>query len=76
MSDIAFNAVLSTNEVFRANDRTRFLSNNLDATEADIQTLETGKADSDHTHSGYAAANHTQSKYAAKNHNHDSSYIA
>ena len=76
MSDIAFNAVLSTNEVFRANDRTRFLSNDLDAIEADIQTLETGKADSDHTHSGYAAANHTHSNYAAKNHNYDSSYIA
>lgn len=76
MSDIAFNAVLSTNEVFRANDRTRFLSNDLDAIEADIQTLETGKADSDHTHSGYAAANHTHSNYAEKNHNHDSSYIA
>lgn len=50
MSDIAFNPVMSTNEIFRANDRTRFLSNDLDTIETDIQALETGKADSDHTH--------------------------
>ena len=86
MSDIAFNPAISTNEVFRANDRTRFLSNDLDAIEADIQALETGKADANHTHTGYAAANHTHSDYAAKththtgyaasNHNHNSAYIA
>lgn len=58
MSDIAFNPVMSTNEIFRANDRARFLSNDLDAIETDIQALETGKADSDHKHSSYAAANH------------------
>lgn len=86
MSDIAFNPVMSTNEVFRANERTRFLTTDLDTIEADIQALETGKADSDHTHSGYATANHTHSNYAAKNHthtgyaptshNHNSAYIA
>lgn len=59
MSDIAFNPVMSTNEIFRANNRSRFLTNDLDAIEADIQALETGKADSNHTHSGYAAANHS-----------------
>lgn len=72
MSDIAFNPAISTNEVFRANDRTRFLSNDLDAIEEDIQALGTGKANSDHTHTGYAAANHTHSDYAAKNHTHTS----
>lgn len=86
MSDIAFNPVMSTNEVFRANERTRFLTTDLDTIEADIQALETGKADSNHTHTGYAAANHTHSDYAAKNHTHtgyaasthkhDSDYIA
>lgn len=86
MSDIAFNPVMSTNEVFRANERTRFLTTDLDTIEADIQALETGKANSNHTHSGYAAANHTHSDYAAKNHTHsgyaasthkhDSDYIA
>ena len=36
MSDIAFNPVMSTNEIFRANDHTRFLSNDLDTIETDI----------------------------------------
>ena len=58
MSDIAFNPVMSTNEIFRTNDRTRFLSNDLDTIETDIQALKTEKADSDHTHTGYAAADH------------------
>lgn len=70
-----FNPTLSTNEVFRGNDKTRFLSNDLDTIEADITTLETGKADVNHTHTGYAAANHTHTQYAAMNHNHDSDYI-
>lgn len=86
MSDIAFNPVMSTNEIFRGNNRSQFLTNDLDAIEADIQALETGKADANHTHDGYAPVNHTHSNYAAKNHthsgyaptshNHDSAYIA
>jgi len=87
MSDIAFNPVMSTNEIFRDNNRSQFLTNDLDAIEADIQTLETGKADSDHTHSGYAsvnhkhdsdyaAKNHTHTSYALTSHNHNSAYIA
>ena len=85
MSDIAFNPVMSTNEIFRGNNRSQFLTNDLDTIEADIQALETGKADSDHTHSGYAPTNHTHSDYAAKththtgyaaaSHNHNSAYI-
>ena len=54
MSDIAFNPVMSTNEIFRANNRSQFLTNDLDAIEEDIQTLKTGKADTNHTHTGYA----------------------
>ena len=76
MSDIAFNPVLSTNEVFRANDQTRFLTTDLDTIDAAITALQNGKANVDHTHSGYAAASHTHSGYAATNHNHDSNYIA
>ena len=86
MSDIAFNPVMSTNEIFRGNNRSQFLTNDLDAIEADIQTLETEKANVEHTHSGYApvnhthtgyaAANHTHSGYAPTNHNHNSAYIA
>lgn len=59
MSDIAFNPVMSTNEIFRGNNRSQFLTNDLDAIEADIQTLETEKANVEHTHSGYAPVNHT-----------------
>lgn len=86
MSDIAFNPVMSTNEIFRANNRSQFLTNDLDAIEEDIQALETGKADANHTHTGYAAANHTHDGYAPVNHthtgyaptshNHNSAYIA
>ena len=86
MSDIAFNPVMSTNEIFRGNNRSQFLTNDLDAIEADIQTLETEKANIEHTHSGYApvnhthtgyaAANHTHSGYAPTSHNHNSAYIA
>ena len=43
MSNIAFNPVMSTNEIFRTNDRTRFLSNDLDTIETDIQALKTEK---------------------------------
>ena len=76
MSDIAFNPVMSTNEIFRGNNRSQFLTNDLDAIEADIQTLETEKANVEHTHDGYSPVNHTHSGYAAANHNHDSAYIA
>lgn len=75
MSDIAFNPVMSTNEIFRANNRSQFLTNDLDAIEEDIQALETGKADANHTHTGYAAANHTHTGYAPVNHTH-SDYAA
>lgn len=76
MSDIAFNPVMSTNEIFRGNNRSQFLTNDLDAIEADIQALETGKADSDHTHTGYAAANHTHSDYASADHIHSTKNVA
>lgn len=47
MSDIAFNPVISTNEIFRANDRTRFLTNDLDAIEADYDTANSTAINSD-----------------------------
>ena len=34
MSDIAFNPVMSTNEIFRGNNRSQFLTNDLDTIEA------------------------------------------
>lgn len=76
MSDIPFTATLSTNEVFRGNDRTRFLSNDLDTIEAAITALQNGKAPADHTHSGYAAAEHTHSGYASTDHIHGTTNVA
>lgn len=86
MADYPFTPTLSTNEVFRGNTETRFLTYELDNLDAAIAALQSGKADTDHTHTGYAAANHTHtgyaavnhthSGYAASNHNHDSKYIA
>lgn len=61
MSDIAFNPVMSTNEIFRGNNRSQFLTNDLDAIEADIQALETEKANVEHTHDGYSPVSHTHS---------------
>lgn len=86
MSDYPFTPTLSTNEVFRGNDETRFLTYVLNDLDTAIAALQSGKANTDHTHSGYAptnhthtgyaAANHTHTGYAASNHNHDSNYIA
>lgn len=86
MSDYPFTPTLSTNEVFRGNDETRFLTYVLNDLDTAIAALQSGKANTDHTHSGYApanhthtgyaVANHTHSGYAASNHNHDSKYIA
>lgn len=56
-----FNPTLSTNEVFREDDMTRCLSDDLNAIESDISALETGKAAVNHTHSEYAAADHIHS---------------
>lgn len=85
MPTYPFNPTLSTNEVFRGDDQTRFLTNDLDAIEADISDLETGKAAANHTHSEYAAATHTHSGYASTDHthseyspvshNHDTDYV-
>ena len=76
MPEYSFTPTLSTNEIFRGNDQTRFLTNDLDTIESDISALESGKANANHTHEGYAAASHTHSGYAQTNHNHDSNYIA
>lgn len=86
MSDYPFTPTLSTNEIFRGNTESRFLTYELDNLDAAIAALQSGKADTNHTHSGYAptnhthtgyaATNHTHTGYAASNHNHDSNYIA
>ena len=60
----------STNSIWRDDDMTRCLTDDLDAIEADIAALETGKADANHTHDGYAAADHTHDGYASADHSH------
>lgn len=61
MANPNFSPTYSTNEIWRDTSRNRCLTDDLDAIESDIETLETGKADADHTHTGYAAANHSHS---------------
>ena len=56
----------STYEIWRADDTTRCLDDDLVAIEESLEN----KASSDHTHSGYAASNHTHNEYAASNHTH------
>lgn len=89
---MAFVPTYSTNEIWRDNDRTRCLTDDLDAIESDISSLETGKASSNHTHptsqitgladalAGKASSTHTHSAAdvgaAAATHNHDASYAA
>ena len=89
---MAFVPTYSTNEIWRDNDRMRCLTDDLDAIESDISSLETGKASSNHTHptsqitgladalAGKASSTHTHSAAdvgaAAATHNHDASYAA
>lgn len=55
-----FVPMYSTNNIYRDEDDTICLEDELDAIEADIL----GKANVDHTHSGYATSDHVHSNYA------------
>lgn len=61
MANPNFNPLHSSDDIFRGQDMSRCLTDDLDAIESDIGTLETGKASTNHTHSGYAASNHSHS---------------
>lgn len=70
----------STDSIWRDNDMSRCLSDDLDVIEADIAALETGKADvnhthdnlsTEHTHPEYALVNHTHTEYATVSHTHN-----
>lgn len=63
MANPNFTPNYSTDEIFRGENMSRCLSDDLDA-------LETGKAATDHTHAEYAAKDHTHTGYAAVNHSH------
>lgn len=63
----------STDSIWRENDLTRVLTDDLNT----MDTLIAGKADSDHNHDGsYSALSHTHTEYAAATHNHDDLYAA
>lgn len=66
--------IYSTYEIFRADNATHDLEQDLQAIEADISALETGKADTTHTHTEYSPTTHTHSEYAAVDHNHSGVY--
>lgn len=70
----------STDEIFRGQDATRCLSDDLDNLENSVSALQTGKANTTHTHANYlseddavaafAAINHTHSEYLSSSHTH------
>lgn len=61
----------STNEIYRDENLSRFLTTDLEDIEAGLAN----KSDSNHTHSGYAASAHTHTGYATTEHTHASSEI-
>ena len=62
----------STNEIFRDQDNSRCLTDDLDT----IETGLSGKAESTHTHAGYAVENHTHTGFASSTHTHTSTDIS
>ena len=69
MANPNFDGIYSTHNIWRDDDETRCLSDDLAAIEGDIAALENEKAPADHTHTGYAPASHSHD-YAATNHGH------
>lgn len=65
MANVNFDPQYSSNKIWRDEDMERCLTDDLDAIESDIATLETGKANINHNHSGYATVAHTHTEYAS-----------
>lgn len=70
MANPMFTPETSTNQIYRDQDDTRCLTDDLDAIEADIEDLQNGKADTAHTHTGYAPTAHAHTEYAPTSHTH------
>ena len=66
MSNPNFNPQHSTNDIWRDNDDTRCLTDDLDA----MDVLIAGKAEVNHTHTGYASTSHEHDEYAPITHEH------
>lgn len=60
-SEQSFIGTMSTNEIWRGNDTSRCLTDDLDAMDTIHESLSNTYAAKNHTHSGYAAKNHTHS---------------
>lgn len=63
MSSLVFNPAMSTNEIYRDNDTSRCLTDDLDAIDAIHNALPNTYATTNHTHDGYATSNHTHNEY-------------
>ena len=59
MANPNFDGIYSTHNIWRDDDETRCLSDDLADIEGDIAALDAGKADAEHTHDGYAVSTHT-----------------
>lgn len=70
MANEFFDPLYSSDTVYRGQDDTRCITDDLDAIETDIRALESGKSDTNHTHTGFAATSHTHSAYADVDHEH------
>lgn len=60
-SEQSFIGTISTNEIWRGNDTSRCLTDDLNAMDTIHESLPNTYAAKNHTHSGYAAKNHTHS---------------
>lgn len=60
-SEQSFIGTISTNEIWRGNDTSRCLTDDLNAMDTIHESLSSTYAAKNHTHSGYAAKNHTHS---------------
>lgn len=69
MANPNFDGIYSTHNIWRGDDESRCLSDDLDTIEGNIQALDNGKAPAVHSHDGYAPASHAHD-YAASNHGH------
>lgn len=66
-----FVGMYSTNDIWRDNDSSRCLTDDLNAMDEIYASLSDTYAAKDHAHSEYALVNHAHDEYAAKNHTHD-----
>lgn len=71
MANPNFDGIYSTHNIWRDDDETRCLSDDLAAIEGGIEALDEGKAPADHTHTGFAPASHSHDGYAPASHSHD-----